>query len=156
MKEWLEWLAKYYDLISNIMDLLSFILVTPELIKVARPTSYSIISAMAILGLLCILLVPLWYLSYRALYLINHWNYVGQFDYFWALAGLAMIVWAIQKALRESGIYDLIIEKAFGWAERMSIHTFAIGLTVFAFSRILGVWHAAFEKGILPRWLMGL
>jgi hypothetical protein len=129
---------KYGDLITNGLDLLSFLLVTPEIARVITPPASELIGAIATVILGTVVLSPIVFLlSFGAVWLFPSSK--------WALIGFIAIV-----VLLGMGFVCLKGLTVVNWvASRAPKHLFAIGIGLFLLSRLIALYGSAIKAGML-------
>jgi hypothetical protein len=123
-------LERYQDVLTNGLDLLSFIFITPELARLSRIASW----ILKIISFLCIGLV-LCSLPYVVLILVA--ESLSPTDNNWIVLGLAVVVVGLQLFMQR--VYSLALNWLDGLFTRASKYLFAAGVGIFFISRILGL-----------------
>jgi hypothetical protein len=129
---------KYGDLITNGLDLLSFLLVTPEIARVITPAASELIGAITTVIVGTVVLSPVvLLLSFGAVWLFPSSK--------WALSGLIVIVVLVSVGsayLKGQAVVDWV-------ASRAPKHLFAIGIGLFLLSRLIAFYGSAVKAGLL-------
>jgi hypothetical protein len=127
---------KYGDLITNGLDVISFLLVTPEILKVVAPIGTDVIGmAMALLASLGL---------YVLILVIPSLLLTGGFP-LWVVWATVPLAAAMIFAFIKLGFYDWVIRVS----DHASKHLFALGVVVFFISRLIASYGAAVKAGLL-------
>ena len=131
-------MEKYGDLITNGLDLLSFLLVTPEIARVITPAASELIGAVATVILGTVVLSPVvLLLSFGAVWLFPSSK--------WVLIGLIVIIVLVSVGsayLKGLAVVDWV-------ANRAPKHLFALGIVLFFVSRLIAFYGSALKVGLL-------
>jgi hypothetical protein len=129
---------KYGDLIINGLDLLSFLLVTPEIARVITPPTSELIGAVATVILGTVILSPVvLLLSFGTVWFFPSSK--------WALSGLIVITVLVgvgSAYLKGLAVVDWV-------ASRAPKHLFALGIVLFFVSRLIAFYGSALKVGLL-------
>jgi hypothetical protein len=151
---------KYGDLITNGLDLISFLLVTPELTRFARPlATWANMVLLSIIALVAteIVLVFMLFCGLVVLGLLGgSWSGMKAFlqDYVSNLSNLNIIsglVWGFLVFLgllfRNGNPWLRVFISIFN--ESVSHHLFALGFALFLISRLIAFYGSALKAGML-------
>lgn len=129
-------MEKYGDLITNGLDLVSFLLVTPEILRVIAPAVSEFFGTIIGGILVTVIILPLVFLG--GLLHRGHW---------WPVVAIiligAMSSWSLNRVLR--GGSNIIHEFTY----RASKHFFALGVVVFLLSHLIAFYGSAVKAGLM-------
>jgi hypothetical protein len=131
-------MEKYGDLITNGLDLISFLLVTPEIVRVITPTADFLGKTVAVM---LALFVAAACFGALLLSVFHDWHvFTG-----WKLPGGVILVIVVISLIPPEVTLPLI-----RWIyERGSKHLFAAGVVLFLVSRLLALYGSAVKAGFL-------
>jgi hypothetical protein len=147
--------GEYGDLITNGLDLLSFLLVTPEIVRAIAPAATLLIRAVFYVAVSIMLFVAPFVQGAKTInQLISyppddwHFYYLSVCVAFGALGfSLMALAWI---RTRIAGRKDIFFERADRLAFYASKHFLALGIVLFFISRLIAFYGSAAKVHLLP------
>jgi hypothetical protein len=142
-------MEKYVDLITNGLDLLSFLLLTPEILRITRPITTWVVYLATAVGVVMIgfivptlLLIAIYATEYAIGRTYRPDEEMDKSDYF------VMALWPITWLSTLFFLGRLVVHVD-SWVDRTSRHFLALGIVLFFLSRLIAFYGSAVKAGFL-------